>query len=112
VYSEKAPDDGKRNCPKHVEFHSKNKFEKMVHLVGFNIQKWDEYVYFNFMRFVYFKYLCTFQYFSKICTISMELSIIDVFTMVREQLEQSWISLYTENIRFKLLFCYRLGFSY
>ena len=22
----KTPDDGKRNCPKHVEFHSKNKF--------------------------------------------------------------------------------------
>jgi len=27
-------DDGQRNCPKHVEFHSKNKFEKLVHLVG------------------------------------------------------------------------------
>ena len=35
VYSEKIPDDGQRNCPKHVEFHSKNKFEKLVHLVGF-----------------------------------------------------------------------------
>jgi hypothetical protein len=23
VYSEKIPDDGQRNCPKHVEFHSK-----------------------------------------------------------------------------------------
>jgi len=34
-----TPDDGRRNCPKHVEFHSKNKFEKLVHLVGFNIQK-------------------------------------------------------------------------
>ena len=31
----KTPDDGQRNCPKHVEFHSKNKFEKLVHLVGF-----------------------------------------------------------------------------
>jgi hypothetical protein len=31
----KTPDDGQRNCPKHVEFHSKNKFEKSVHLVGF-----------------------------------------------------------------------------
>jgi len=30
----KTPDDGQRNCPKHVEFHSKNKFEKLVHLVG------------------------------------------------------------------------------
>jgi len=27
--------DGTRNCPKHVEFYSKNKFEKFVHLVGF-----------------------------------------------------------------------------
>ena len=39
VYSEKTPDDGDRNCPKHVEFHSKNKFEKLVHLVGFIIIK-------------------------------------------------------------------------
>jgi len=23
------------NCPKHVEFYSKNKFQKLVHLVGF-----------------------------------------------------------------------------
>jgi len=30
-----TPDDGQRNCPKHVEFHSKNKSEKLVHLVGF-----------------------------------------------------------------------------
>ena len=27
-----------RNCPKHVEFYSKNKFEKSVHLVGFIIR--------------------------------------------------------------------------
>jgi len=32
------PDDGQRNCPKHVEFYSKNKFEKLVHLVGFIIR--------------------------------------------------------------------------
>ena len=38
VYSEKNPDDGQRNCPKHVEFYSKNKFEKLVHLVGFIIR--------------------------------------------------------------------------
>ena len=37
VYSEKT-DDGQRNCPKHVEFYSKNKFEKLVHLVGFIIR--------------------------------------------------------------------------
>jgi len=34
----KTPDDGQRNCPKHVEFYSKNKFEKLVHLVGFVIR--------------------------------------------------------------------------
>ena len=34
----KTPDDGQRNCPKHVEFHSKNKFEKLMHLVGFIIR--------------------------------------------------------------------------
>ena len=31
----KTADDGQRNCPKHVQFYSKNKFEKLVHLVGF-----------------------------------------------------------------------------
>ena len=30
-----TPHDGQRNCPKHVEFYSKNKFEKLVHLVSF-----------------------------------------------------------------------------
>jgi hypothetical protein len=34
-----TPDDGKRHCPKHVEFHFQNKFEKLVHLVGFIIRK-------------------------------------------------------------------------
>jgi len=33
-----TPDDGQGNCPKHVEFHSKIKFEKLVHLVGFIIR--------------------------------------------------------------------------
>jgi len=28
----------KRNCPKHVDFYFKNKFEKLVHLVGFIIR--------------------------------------------------------------------------
>ena len=31
----KTPDNGQRDCPKYVEFHSKNKFEKSVELVGF-----------------------------------------------------------------------------
>jgi len=30
----KIPDDGQRNCPKHVEFYSENEFENLVHLVG------------------------------------------------------------------------------
>jgi len=34
----KTPDDGQRNCPKHIEFYSKNKFVKLVHLVGFIIR--------------------------------------------------------------------------
>jgi len=34
----KTPDDGYRNCPKHVEFHSKNKFEKLLLLVRFIIR--------------------------------------------------------------------------
>jgi len=34
----KTPDDGQSNCPKHVDFHSKNTFEKLVHLVGFVIR--------------------------------------------------------------------------
>ena len=33
----KTPGEGQRNCLKHVEFYSKNKFEKLVHLVGFII---------------------------------------------------------------------------
>ena len=33
----KTPDDGQRNCLKHLEFYSKNKFENLVHLVGFII---------------------------------------------------------------------------
>jgi len=38
VHSDKTPDDGQRNCLKHVEFYFKNKFEKSVHLVGFIIR--------------------------------------------------------------------------
>jgi len=42
VYSEKLLKMGQRNCPKHVEFYSKNKFEKLVHLVGFIIRIYDD----------------------------------------------------------------------
>ena len=34
----KTPDDGLRNCPKHVEFNSKSKLEKLEHLVGIIIR--------------------------------------------------------------------------
>jgi hypothetical protein len=34
----KTPDDGQKTCPKHVEFYSQNKFEKLVHLVCFIIR--------------------------------------------------------------------------
>ena len=39
----KTLDDGQRNCPKHVEFHSKNKLEKLVHLVGLTISDFVHY---------------------------------------------------------------------
>jgi len=39
----KTPDDGQKNCPKHVEFYSKNKFEKLVHLVvGFIVRMYHD----------------------------------------------------------------------
>jgi len=38
-----------KTCPKHVEFYSKNKFEKLVHLVGFIIRITLEY----FVTFCY-----------------------------------------------------------
>jgi len=42
VYSEKTPDDGQWNCPKHVKFYSKSIFEKFVHLVGFTIRIYND----------------------------------------------------------------------
>jgi hypothetical protein len=38
VCTVETSDDGQRNCLKHVEFYSKNKFEKLVYLVGFIIR--------------------------------------------------------------------------
>ena len=35
--------EGRRNCPKHVEFYSKNKFEKLVHLIGFIVRRRTQY---------------------------------------------------------------------
>jgi len=42
VCTVKNLDDGQRNCPKYVEFYSKNKFEKLVHLVGFVIRNFEK----------------------------------------------------------------------
>ena len=42
IYHWKTPDDGQRACPKHVEFYSKNKSEKLVHLVGFIIRTYHD----------------------------------------------------------------------
>jgi hypothetical protein len=39
------PDDGQRNGPKHVEFHFQNKFENLVHLVGFITRKISKYLF-------------------------------------------------------------------
>jgi len=41
VYSEKLLMMD-RNCPKHVEFYSTNKFEKLMHLVGFIIRLYND----------------------------------------------------------------------
>jgi hypothetical protein len=39
---ERSLSDGQKTCPKHVEFYSKNKFKKLVHLVGFFIRIYHE----------------------------------------------------------------------
>jgi len=42
VFTVKTPDNGRRKCPKHVEFYSKNKFQKLVHLGGFIIRNYHD----------------------------------------------------------------------
>jgi len=37
-----TPDEGQRNFPKHVEFYSKNKLEKLVHLFCFIIRVYHD----------------------------------------------------------------------
>jgi len=54
VYSEKIPDDGQKNCPKHGKFYSKNKVEKLVHLVGFITRTLMLHKYFHSLRFYMF----------------------------------------------------------
>jgi len=36
----KTPYDGQKNCPRHVEFYSKNKLKEIVRLVDFIIRNW------------------------------------------------------------------------
>jgi hypothetical protein len=33
-----TPDVGQKTCPKHIEFYSKSKFEKLMYLIGFIIR--------------------------------------------------------------------------
>jgi len=33
-----SPDDGQKNCPKHAEFYSRNKLQKLAYLVDFIIR--------------------------------------------------------------------------
>jgi len=35
--------DGQRNCPKHIEFYSKNKFEKLVQLFDYIIRIYHQF---------------------------------------------------------------------
>jgi len=61
VCTVKTSYDGQRNCLKHVEFYSKKKFEKLVHLVGFIIRIYDDarsperhlFFYLNIFQLVY-----------------------------------------------------------
>ena len=48
----KIPDGGQRNCPKHVEFYSKNKFEKLVHLFGFITRTQTLFQQYSFNNFI------------------------------------------------------------
>ena len=53
----KTLDDGQRDCPKQVEFHSKNKFEEIVHLVGFIIMNLSQCTVTWTSNFIYYCYL-------------------------------------------------------
>jgi hypothetical protein len=60
VYSEWTPDNGQRNSPKHVDFYAKNKFVKLMHLVGFITKKFvtmHGHMNVKFVRFLLTSYL-------------------------------------------------------
>ena len=79
----KTPDDGKRNCPKHVKFYSKNKFEKLVHLVGLIIK-----IYHNARSPERQKTLCTFNQTCAFSNFDVLLTVhLSVFISVFNQLD-------------------------
>ena len=82
VCTVKTPDDGHRNCPKHVEFHSKNKFEKLVHLVGFRIIKVLNLSYSNFLFTVFFRLFIP-QTFFTFLNITKSYNVILIFNWLR-----------------------------
>jgi len=49
----KTPDDGQRKCLKHVMFYSKNKFQKLMHLVGLIIRIYRDPRHMNFKFVMY-----------------------------------------------------------
>jgi len=53
----KTPDDGQRNCPKHVEFYSKNKFGKINASSWFIIRIYHDVGHLN-VKFFYIPQLC------------------------------------------------------
>jgi len=55
------------NFPKHVEFYSKNKFEKLVHLFGFVIRNPSE-----FLNFVITQLLAEINVFSVYCKLHLK----------------------------------------
>ena len=54
----KTPHDGQRKRPKHVEFHSKSKFENLPRLVGFiisNLSRWCTVTWTSILKYVMVK---------------------------------------------------------
>jgi hypothetical protein len=72
----KTPDDGQRNCQKLVDFHSKNKFEKLVHLVDFIVR--NRYIIsVNSIHYVMYKYIWNILWFSIYCRLQGQVEVLD-----------------------------------
>jgi len=50
VIQYKTLDDVQKTCPKHVQFYSKDKYEKVVHLIGFIIRIYEGHSIRNLLR--------------------------------------------------------------